>query len=117
MYMDKRGDCVYPSVQGHRKRRKTVDFLSYEIPFRWTQKGIKCIGKYEDDNWLSDTGTWKVSYHGTNREFASGISEKGYLLSKGVWFVYGVGIYSTPEPGIAEQYASRFVYEGNSYKE
>ena len=31
-------------------------------------------------------------------------------------FVYGVGIYSTPEPGIAEQYASRFVYEHNSYK-
>ena len=35
---------------------------------------------------------------------------------KGIHFAYGKGIYSTPDPAIAESYASVCTFEGKRYK-
>ena len=58
---------------------------------------------------------WAVCYHGTRREFLRGIVN-GYDVSKGKRFKYGVGIYSTPQVEIAEDYAQEFDWEGDTYK-
>lgn len=57
-----------------------------------------------------------VSYHGTEKDRVGSIAENGYLLSKGKRFVYGFGIYSTPEIRVAESYAKGFTHAGDRYK-
>ena len=39
-----------------------------------------------------------------------------YDLNKGRRFKYGRGIYSTPDPAIAEDYAAVFQFKGEKYK-
>ena len=82
--------------------------------------------KYDDELWLGGygkgtttdgvSGEWPVSYHGTNKRFAEKIAEKGFDLRKGKRFKYGRGIYSTPDPTIAEKYASVCTFKGVKYK-
>ena len=59
---------------------------------------------------------WPVSYHGTKKGLAENIAKKGFDLSKGRRFKYGRGVYSTPDPAIAEMYASVCTFEGVNYK-
>ena len=57
-----------------------------------------------------------MTYHGTRDTFAKDIAARGYDLKKGKRFKYGRGIYSTPDPAIAEDYATTFEFEGQKYK-
>ncbi|CAG8544306.1 24887_t:CDS:2, partial [Racocetra persica] len=68
--------------------------IQYKRPCGWKRIALKVTGKYDngDNKWLD-----------------------GYDLSKGIRFAYGRGIYSTPDVHIAEQYATKFVFEGNTY--
>ena len=59
---------------------------------------------------------WPVSYHGTKEKFVKDIASKGYDLSKGKRFLYGKGIYSTPDPCVAEKYAAVYEFKGQKYK-
>ena len=82
--------------------------------------------KYDDTEWIGGIrGTtrtkgvdkeWPVTYHGTKERFAKDIAAQGYDLNKGKRFKYGRGIYSTPDPAIAEDYATTFLFEGQKYK-
>ena len=47
---------------------------------------------------------------------AKKIAAGGYDLAKGKRFAFGRGIYSTPDPAIAEDYATTFKFEGQKYK-
>ena len=98
----------------------------YNRPIGWFRYSLKVRGKYENDTWLVGTqrrsaphesapGEWPVSYHGTSFHNGTGIAEQGYLLSKGVRFAYGRGIYSTPNIEVASQYAQRMVHAGVTY--
>ena len=86
-------------------------------------------GKYEGSGWLggkdlpggkarkeSKDGEWPVSYHGTKKGFAEQIASDKYDLKKGKHFRYGRGIYSTPDPDIAEKYAEEYEFQGKKYK-
>ena len=57
-----------------------------------------------------------MTYHGTKDTFAKEIASRGYDLKKGKRFLYGRGIYSTPDPAVAEDYATTFEFEGEKYK-
>ena len=77
-----------------------------------------------------------MSYHGTKDTFAKVIAAEGYDLDKGKRFRYGkgktyldnnqkienkhrhftTGVYSTPDPALAEEYATTFEYQGARYK-
>ena len=59
---------------------------------------------------------WPVSYHGTKLDFARSIGQGGYELSKGKRFKFGTGVYSTPSPKVAEDYAEIFEHGGEQYK-
>ena len=61
-------------------------------------------------------GEWPVSYHGTDELAAVNIAAQGFDLDKGRRFKFGRGIYSTPDPGIAEQYATDYEFDGKNYK-
>ena len=61
-------------------------------------------------------GEWPVSYHGTCVDFARSIGKDGYELSKGKRFKFGKGVYSTPSPKVAEDYAKIFEHQGEQYK-
>ena len=92
----------------------------YKRPCEWKRIALN-VRKYgSDTKWLGHVGNspdeWPVSYHGTKKEAADPIANEGYLLSKGVRFAYGKGIYSTPEVSIAEQFATVFYYGGIRYK-
>ena len=98
----------------------------YIRPYGWNRVALNVKDKYGDTEWIggiqnttrteSVTKEWAVSYHGTKDDFAKNIAAHGYDLSKGKRFKYGRGIYSTPDPAIAEDYATTFNYEGQRYK-
>ncbi|CAB4492007.1 unnamed protein product [Rhizophagus irregularis] len=91
----------------------------YKRPYGWRRIALN-INKYGDNEWLGSAGNssseWPVTYHGTKKEFANNIAEKGFLLSECKRFAYGRGIYSTPEVDIAEEYATEFTHENVDYK-
>ncbi|CAG8521611.1 988_t:CDS:1 [Ambispora leptoticha] len=91
--------------------------IPYRRPCGWQRFAIKVTGKYgDDDKWLgTDENSWPVSYHGTAKHNARKICEEGYLLSKGKRFLFGRGIYSTPDVNIAKDYATEFEFEGKKY--
>ncbi|KAL0249586.1 hypothetical protein GEMRC1_004816 [Eukaryota sp. GEM-RC1] len=59
---------------------------------------------------------WPVSYHGTSSNNAKCIAKDGFEVSKGRRFLFGRGIYTTPDIEVAEKYAQVFKHEGNYYK-
>ena len=98
----------------------------YIRPYGWTRVALNVKAKYKDERWLGGygkgrntadfAGEWPVSYHGTNKGFAEKIAFRGFDLSKGKRFTYGRGIYSTPDPTIAEKFASVCTFKGGKYK-
>ncbi|KAL6070660.1 Polyubiquitin [Balamuthia mandrillaris] len=103
----------------------------YRRPYGWQRIALRVKGKYgrrgsgdEDDGWLgsgghrthSDSGEWPVAYHGTARHNAHSIAEDGFLLSKGQRFLFGRGIYCTPDVDVAALYAQQFTYKGATYQ-
>ena len=86
---------------------------------------LKVLGEYDSDEWFgvsrydetdSADKEWPVSYHGTEKGFAEAIAEKGYALEKGKRTLYGRGIYSSPDPEVAESYAAPFNHDRANYK-
>ena len=98
----------------------------FKRPVSWQKFAIKVKGKYENDIWLgtmastnrtfSVYGEWPVSYHGTSLEAADHIASRGFELRKSRREAYGKGIYSSPDPEVAEGYAKKFMHEGKEYK-
>eukprot|EP00092_Neocalanus_flemingeri_P033221 GFUD01036127.1.p1 GENE.GFUD01036127.1~~GFUD01036127.1.p1 ORF type:complete len:323 (+),score=87.32 GFUD01036127.1:75-1043(+) len=99
---------------------------TYQRPYGWNRVALNVKSRYGGTSWLggkgggiridSKEGEWPVSYHGTEKGFAEGIATSGYSLSKGWRFKYGRGIYSTPDPAIAEKYAKVYEFEGEKFK-
>jgi hypothetical protein len=100
---------------------------TYIRPCGWQRYAIKVKGKYPDDSWLegktpradqysSAEGEWAVSYHGTSLNNGLSIAEEGFKLSKGERFLYGKGIYSTPDIEVASLYARTVEVNGKNYK-
>ena len=103
--------------------------IVYKRPCGWNRIALNVKSRYRDNVWLSGKngnkrrhgmdsvdGEWPVSYHGTEKGFAENIAKEGYDLKKGKRFKYGHGVYSTPDPAIAEKYATIFKFEGVKYK-
>ena len=98
----------------------------YKRPCGWVRVALQVKDKYGSNQWLGGTvggmrtgsveGEWPVSYHGTKKEFAEEIAKTNYRLEKGKRFRYGRGIYSTPDPDIAEKYARIHEFGGKQYK-
>ena len=97
----------------------------YSRPYGWYRYAMKVLDKYEDNTWLGKGGTrtastageWPVSYHGTSREGAEGIAKEGYDIKRGKRFMYGRGIYSSPNLSYVERYyATEFRNGGREYK-
>jgi len=98
----------------------------YKRPYGWNRIAFKVKDRYGDTDWLGGTdgrfrkdgvdGEWPVSYHGTNMNAASLIATEGYKLSRGKRFLFGSGIYSTPDPAVAEKYAATYNFEDKKYK-
>ncbi|KAM9985301.1 hypothetical protein ACTFIZ_008827 [Dictyostelium cf. discoideum] len=92
----------------------------YVRPCGWMRYALNVSGLLdkEGDKWLgciNVDGEWPVSYHGTGQHQSKSIAEKGYDFSKGIYFKYGRGIYSTPSIECAERYAKSFNHEGSTY--
>ncbi|CAI2181395.1 3884_t:CDS:2 [Funneliformis geosporum] len=99
----------------------------YRRPCGWKRIAIRVLNKYGADNsWLgqvknnswryeSDPSEWPVSYHGTNRFNAKSIAETGFDIRKGKRFMFGYGIYSTPDINVAYLFASRFIHKNEVY--
>ncbi|KAI1711215.1 poly(ADP-ribose) polymerase catalytic domain-containing protein [Ditylenchus destructor] len=98
---------------------------AYNRPLGCMRFGIRVLGKYnrgKDNTWLglkgvdrirtNTDGEWPVAYHGTNEQSVLSILEEGFRLDKGTRFLYGHGIYCTPDPLTALEYAFKSVYQG-----
>ncbi|RIA85507.1 hypothetical protein C1645_714984 [Glomus cerebriforme] len=101
--------------------------FEYKRPCGWKRIALNVLNKYGDTTWLGVSGNrqsltdsvqneWPVSYHGTARHNCKSIAEEGYLLCKGERFLFGHGIYSTPNIDVAYLYATEFTHGGNNYK-
>ena len=97
----------------------------YSRPYGWYRYALKVYNKYENNTWLgekgprtaSTPGEWPVSYHGTSKKGAEGIAKEGYDIKYGISFLYGRGIYSSPDLNLVEhQFAARFSNNGREYK-
>lgn len=95
----------------------------YRRPYGWKRYALRVQGKFENDVWLgldgirttSSDGEWPVSYHGTSEDNAKSIADSGYDLTRGKRFLFGNGIYTSPDLSIAERFATRFDHEGKTY--
>jgi hypothetical protein len=101
--------------------------LIYIRPCGWQRYALKVKGKFPDDIWLegktpradkysSAEDEWPVSYHGTSLNNGLSIAEEGFKLSKGTRFLYGKGIYSTPDIEVASLYAVKVTENGKTFK-
>ncbi|CAG8582317.1 1180_t:CDS:2 [Ambispora gerdemannii] len=100
--------------------------FQYKRPCGWNRMALKVLNKYGDNAWLgatsrsfrhaSDTNEWPVSYHGTAKSNCHSMAEDGYELSKGKRFLFGRGIYSTPDINVASRYAEKFTHDGQEYR-
>ncbi|XP_003391726.1 PREDICTED: uncharacterized protein LOC100640900 [Amphimedon queenslandica] len=91
----------------------------YKRPCGWNRLAIKVNGKFENDDWLGCSGLdneWPVSYHGTAKEGAEGITKKGYDETKLIRDLHGVGHYSTPDVTVAAGYATSFLCKDKQYE-
>ena len=93
----------------------------YDPPLGWSGHGLKVLQKYENDDWLGNTGgpgEWCVAYHGTNINFAESILKSKLLPGtrqahqnctninkQSTAEKVGIGIYVTPKINIAEDYS------------
>ncbi|CAG8781701.1 38138_t:CDS:1 [Gigaspora margarita] len=89
----------------------------YKPPYGWNRFAIN-IKRYGNDiKWIgTDKNSWPVSFHGTNKDAAENIAKDGFDLLKGKRFLYGKGIYSSPDFKEAERYAKRFFHQDCEYK-
>ncbi|CAJ0925644.1 unnamed protein product, partial [Mesorhabditis belari] len=101
----------------------------YIRPLGSMRYALDVLNKYGDNAWLGDLGgerpiengsihgEWPVAYHGTTDPRAASIVTSGGLdLKKGHRFLYGHGIYCTPDPKTALAYASPYKHNGKWYK-
>uniref|UniRef100_A0A914PGF6 Ubiquitin-like domain-containing protein n=1 Tax=Panagrolaimus davidi TaxID=227884 RepID=A0A914PGF6_9BILA len=92
----------------------------YNRPIGSMRYAIKVDGKYPDKRWLGCTGKdgeeWPVAYHGTEEDRCREITKRGFDLAKCRRFVFGRGIYCTPDPETAELYAKKYTYQGKQYR-
>jgi len=123
--LDPRYNFDFTNLGDDGKEFKRGDKV-YKRPYGWNRVAFKVKSRYGNTDWLGGTdgrfredgvdGEWPVSYHGTNMNAASLIAAEGYRLSRGVRFLYGPGIYSTPDPAVAEKYAATFEFQDKKYK-
>ncbi|CAI2166352.1 14749_t:CDS:2 [Funneliformis geosporum] len=92
--------------------------FEYKRPCGWKRIALNVLDKYENDIWLGVEGrkSSTISYHGTAKHNCKSIAEEGYDLCKCKRFVFGYGIYSTPDIDVASSYATKFIHEGDTYK-
>ena len=94
----------------------------YKRPYGWKRLALNLGQKFRSEAWLWESSldgsahSWAVSYHGTSRQSAEEIVKTNYDLSKGKRFSFGRGIYSSPDPSIAESYSEAFQYQERWYK-
>jgi hypothetical protein len=92
--------------------------MTYVRPCGWKRFAIKVSDKFGDLVWLGHTnnpGEWPVSYHGTGFHQTKSIATDGYDLTKGKRFLYGYGVYTTPDIKVAEKYALKFSHGKDQY--
>ena len=61
--LDYRGNAIYFNLSQNNKRGQE----KYDPPHGCICLGLKCIGKYENDDWLnnnSESSKWAIAYHG-----------------------------------------------------
>lgn len=61
--LDYRGNAIYFNLSHNNKRGQE----KYDPPHGCICLGLKCIGKYENDDWLhnnSESSKWTIAYHG-----------------------------------------------------
>ncbi|CAG8512375.1 8267_t:CDS:2 [Funneliformis caledonium] len=100
----------------------------YKRPCGWNRIALNVLDKYDNNLWLGVGGgkrrhstdsvkdEWPVSYHGTAKYNCNSIADDGFHFSKGKRFMFGHGIYSTPDIDVAAKYATKFTYEENNYR-
>lgn len=95
----------------------------YNRPLGSRRYAIKVLKKYENDDWLGKNGVrtvsdgveWPVAYHGTKEMNILPILAEGFSLEKSQRFLYGRGIYCTPHPKVALDYAEVFTFKGKQH--
>ncbi|KAL0207119.1 hypothetical protein P9112_012830 [Eukaryota sp. TZLM1-RC] len=97
----------------------------YYRPYGWNRIALKVKDKFNDGNeWLgtqglrtkSNANEWPVSYHGTAHNSANTIANDGFNLSKGRRFLFGHGVYTTPDVEVAALYAPTYEADGRRFK-
>uniref|UniRef100_A0AC34FQA9 Ubiquitin-like domain-containing protein n=1 Tax=Panagrolaimus sp. ES5 TaxID=591445 RepID=A0AC34FQA9_9BILA len=92
----------------------------YTRPIGAMRYAIRIMGNYPSTKWLGSTGEseeeWPVAYFGTEENKYPQITRHGFDLANCQKFVHKRGIYCTPDPETARQYAKEFTYEGETYR-
>ena len=124
--LDQEYNCDFSNMKDDDGETYVRGGRKYFRPYGWNRVALNVKDKYDDTEWIggiqNTTRTegvikeWPVTYHGTEQSMATKIASGGYDLGKGKRFSFGRGIYSTPDPAIAEDYATIFNFRGQKYK-
>ncbi|KAH7712032.1 hypothetical protein AAVH_20623, partial [Aphelenchoides avenae] len=87
---------------------------AYLRPLGSKRIALAVNGKYDGgDGWLQSG--YAVAYHGTKIENVGSIIRNGFHVSKGTRFMFGRGVYCTPDPEVAKRrYAPSFSEDGKT---
>ena len=134
-YLDFRGNFIHPNKNFNKKRGTEI----YDPPYDWIGIGLKVIGKFDDDDWLTErdgTSKWAIAYHGLGRmnsfEQIKNIL-KNVIIKEGLipgpsqvkchhndlrhpGKKIGTGVYMTQNISIAEQYSGIICFNNKKYK-
>jgi len=117
----------FTNIKDDPRRVYRRGLRTYKRPYGWNRVALNIKDRYGNSVWLGGhaggdrvddvQGEWAVSYHGpTMKKHARAIAKQGYDMAKGKRFLYGRGIYSSPDPDIAEAYAATCCHKGITYK-
>ena len=131
--LDYRGN----KVSGWNLNKKIGNIL-YHPPLGWIAFGLNVKDKYDNDDWLgnsNNTKEWCIAYHGVgrnqssdmikkiigkifNKSFRCGINYRHYDC-KDIYHIgkkVGIGVFFTPNPTVAEDYAGILEINEKKYK-
>lgn len=134
-YLDYKGNFILPNKNFNKRRGTEI----YDPPYEWIGIGLKVIGKYDDDEWLTardESSEWAIAYHGLGRMNSFKQIKtilKNVIIKEGLipgpsqvkchhndlrhsGKKIGTGIYMTQSINIAEQYSGIISFNNKKYK-
>uniref|UniRef100_A0A7S3U0U9 PARP catalytic domain-containing protein n=1 Tax=Emiliania huxleyi TaxID=2903 RepID=A0A7S3U0U9_EMIHU len=121
-FAEKKYDFRYTREKSEKLAHQERGGRKYLPPEGWAKLALAVKDKYASNKWLQKESGWPVVYHGTRARpcIVRGIVREGFKIRGGKETAhngsrYGQGVYCTPDPAYAVQYAKQQKLESSEH--